>query len=140
MKSTAFKIIKLWLPVILWTVLIFNFSNGKVFVASEVYWQDFTVKKLGHVLLFGFLAILTYRALRGEKIPRKKALAWAIIFSTLYGASDEYHQSFTQGRESRIRDVFIDGVGAAISAFVVYEFLPKVPKKIKIYFDKLNLT
>lgn len=138
MKSTFWNKISLWLPPILWAALIFRFSSGRVFVASTVYWQDFTVKKIGHVLLFGFLSILVFRTLRGEGVSRKKALIWSIIIAATYGATDEYHQMFTQGRESRLRDVLIDGVGAAISSYLVYQFLPTFPKKLKIYFEKLN--
>jgi VanZ family protein len=129
----------LWLPVILWAVLIFHFSSGAIPVASPVYWQDFTIKKTGHVLLFGFLAVLIFRALRGEGIPRKKAAIWAVLITFFYGATDEYHQMFTQGREARVRDVFIDGIGASIFIFLTYQFLPKLPKKIKIYAERLNL-
>lgn len=139
MKSIFYKKVSLWLPPILWMALIFHFSSGTVPVASTVYWQDFTIKKTGHVLLFGFLAILFYRALRGEGINRKKALIWAIILSTFYGATDEYHQMFTQGREARVRDVFIDGAGATVAAFLTYKFLPNLPKKLKIYAERLNL-
>ena len=139
MKKLIFKEFSLWLPPILWMALIFHFSSGRVFVASPVYWQDFTVKKTGHVLLFGFLAILTYRGLRGEGVSRKKAAIWAIIFATFYGGTDEFHQMFTQGREARVRDVFIDGAGAFIATFLTYQILPKLPKKFKMYASRLNL-
>lgn len=133
------KTLWLWLPPVLWAALIFHFSSGRVFVASTVYWQDFTVKKLGHTLLFGFLAILIFRGLRGEGMNRKNAFIWAILISTFYGATDEFHQLFTQGREARVRDVFIDGAGAAFFTYLTYKILPKFPRRFKIYFEKLNL-
>ena len=139
MKDKILKEVSLWAPPVLWALLIFHFSSGTVPVASPVYWQDFAVKKTGHVLLFGFLSILVYRALRGDGFDRKKALIWAIIFATVYGGTDEFHQMFTQGRESRVRDVFIDAAGAIVATFIVYEFLPKLPKQIRIYFEDLNL-
>jgi len=104
-----------YLPIILWAALIFKFSSGTIPIASTVYWQDFAVKKTGHVLLFGVLAVLIYRGLINTGIDKKKAIIWSIALSTLYGASDEFHQMFVQGREARIRDVFIDGMGAMIS-------------------------
>ncbi len=130
----------LWLPVILWMALIFHFSSGTVPIASTVYWQDFSVKKTGHMLLFGALAILIYRGLVGEGIDKKKALVWAIALSTFYGATDEFHQMFTQGRESRLRDVFIDGVGASIFTFLVYKILPKMPKEVVKLGQKLQIV
>ncbi|HTK03394.1 MAG TPA: VanZ family protein [Alphaproteobacteria bacterium] len=113
----------LWLPVVLWMALIFHFSAGTVPSVSNVYWQDFAVKKTGHFLLFGVLAVLIYRGLIGNGVNKKKALIWAIILSTFYGATDEFHQMFTQGRESRIRDVFIDGVGAFGLGFLGYKLI-----------------
>lgn len=139
MKSRILRETYLWAPPILWAGLIFHFSSGTIPVASTVYWQDFTVKKIGHILLFGTLAILIYRGLLGDGVSRKKALIWAIVLATFYGGTDEYHQMFTQGREARVRDVLIDGAGAAVATFLAYQFLPKVPKKFKIYFEKLNL-
>jgi len=129
-----------WLPVILWAGLIFRFSSGTIPLASAVYWQDFAVKKSGHVILFGVLAVLIYRGLRMEKIKRKQAAIWAVALSTLYGVTDEYHQMFTSGRTSRVRDVFIDGVGSALVILVAYYLPPMLSKKIYALVEKLDLT
>jgi len=118
MSNKLLKQFSAWLPVLLWAILIFHFSSGTIPVASSVLWQDFAVKKTGHILLFGALGILVYRALIINGIEKKKALIWAIILATIYGASDEFHQMFTQGREARIRDVFIDGIGASFFTFL----------------------
>lgn len=131
--------LNLWLPPLLWAILIFRFSSGNVPLASDIYWQDFAVKKTGHILLFGFLAVLFYRALIGQQISRKKALILSVVLATLYGASDEYHQMFTQGREARVRDVFFDFFGAMAASFFLYRILPKTTGKIKIYLMKINL-
>ncbi|HET7098702.1 MAG TPA: VanZ family protein [Patescibacteria group bacterium] len=140
MKNKIILQISLWLPVVLWMALVFRFSSGTVPVASTVYWQDFAVKKTGHVLLFGFLAILIYRGLVGNGISKTKALVWAIILSTFYGATDEFHQMFTQGRESRIRDVFIDGIGASIFTYIIYKVLPMMPKEVTMIAKKAHIT
>lgn len=137
MRQKIFRFLFLWGPPLLWATLIFHFSAGSVPVASTVYWQDFAVKKTGHVLLFGFLSALIYRALRGEGISRKKAAIWAVVIATFYGATDEFHQIFTQGREARVRDVFIDGGGATIVSFLIYYLLPKLPKYIRTELEML---
>lgn len=113
-------------------LLIFRFSSGSVPSASPFYWQDFAFKKFGHILLFGGLAVFYYRALIGEGVNKKKAVIMAFFLSTLYGMSDEFHQSFIQGREARVRDVIIDAIGASIFGYFVYYLLPKMPKKIKM--------
>lgn len=83
------------------------------------------------MLLFGTLAILIYRGLLGENVPKKKAAIWAVILAFFYGASDEFHQIFTQGREARVRDVAFDTLGAGIIVFLMYRFLQKLPKKVQ---------
>ena len=108
---------------VLWAGLIFKFSSGTVPSASQIYWQDFAVKKIGHFLLFGVLAVLIYRALIGQGLSREKAAVWAVTMAFLYGATDEYHQIFTQGREARVRDILIDGVGAGVVIYFIYRFL-----------------
>lgn len=124
--------LSLWLPPILWALMIYKLSTGSIPKASLSFWTDFTIKKFGHILLFGTLALLVYRGLIGEGMDRKKSAILAVVISILYGISDEYHQMFTQGREARIRDIFIDGIGAGLIIFVIYRFVSKLPKKIQL--------
>jgi VanZ family protein len=140
MREKIEKQISAWLPVILWAGLIFHLSSGTVPLASTIYWQDFAVKKTGHVLLFGALSILIYRALRMNKIDRKKAAVFAVILSTFYGATDEFHQMFTQGREARVRDVFFDGGGATLVVLAAYYLPAKFSRKIYAVVSKFNLN
>lgn len=97
---------------VLWAGLIFKLSSGTVPSTSQDFWVDFAIKKAAHVSFYFFLSFLTFRALRGEGVERKKALIWAIAFTVFYGATDEFHQMFTQGREARVRDVLFDSIGA----------------------------
>lgn len=138
-KKKTLKFISLWLPVILWAGMIFKFSSGTVPETSQVYWQNFLVKKIGHLLLFGTLALLFYRAFHGQGVSRKKAAFWAVVASFLYGMSDEFHQMYTQGREARIRDVLIDGIGASLFIYLVYKLLPKFPKKIQTFLLQFDI-
>jgi len=129
-EEKILKQISAWLPVILWAALIFKFSSESAPVVSAVYWQDYMGKKFGHMVLFGTLAVLIFRALRIQKYSTKKAVIWAILLATFYGSTDEFHQLFTQGRESRITDVGIDGVGACLAIFLTVRVLPRMPKSI----------
>jgi len=133
------KFLNLWLPPILWAALIFKFSSGSIPVASQVFWQDFIIKKTGHVLLFGMFALLSYRGLTGEGLSRKKAAIWSVAIAFLYGASDEFHQMFTQGREATVRDVFIDGIGAGVVMYLFYNFLPRLPKKVRLFLLQFDI-
>lgn len=140
MKGNVVKKICAWLPVFLWAALIFHLSSGTIPIASKIYWQDFAVKKTGHVLLFGALSILIYRALRIEKVEKKHAAIWAVLLATFYGGTDEFHQMFTQGRESRLRDVFIDGIGAALVVWVAYYLPLKLSKNLYKIIEKFDIT
>lgn len=108
-------------------------------MASPIFWADFAVKKTGHILLFGILSLLLYRGLRGEGLDSKKAAIFAVILTVFYGATDEFHQMYTQGREARIRDVFIDGLGAIFFTGVLYYFLPKLPKKVQSMLKEMDI-
>lgn len=140
MHSKIMRQISAWLPVVLWCVLIFRFSSGSIPSASMIYWQDFAVKKTGHVLLFGALAFLIYRALKINKIKSDKAAFTAVILSTIYGATDEFHQLYTKGRESRIRDVFIDGSGALLVVLLLYYLPPKLNIELRKLLQKLDIV
>lgn len=131
MGKKILRFLSLWLPPLLWAAMIFKFSSGRVPIASQVYWQDFMVKKTGHVILFSTLSVLIYRGLIGGGVNRKKAAILAVVISLLYGASDEFHQMYTQGREARVRDVLIDGTGAGLVMFVIYRFIGKLPKGLR---------
>lgn len=106
---------------------------------SHVIWQDFVIKKIGHVILFATLSILIYRGLIGGGMSRKKAAILAVIFSFAYGISDEVHQMFTQGREARFRDTIIDGVGAGIAMYIIYKYISVLPKKLSKTLSKIGI-
>jgi len=98
--------------------------------ASDIYWQDFIVKKIAHVIIYGILAVLIYRALIVGGTSKKKAVLMAFSLAAFYGATDEIHQYFIQGRESKLRDVVIDGIGASASLFFTTKVLPGLPKEL----------
>jgi VanZ family protein len=62
-----------------------------------------------------------------------------VLLAFFYGGTDEFHQMFTQDREARVRDVFIDGIGATIVIYFVYQFLPKFPKKFQTFLLKFGV-
>ena len=122
------KILKFWLPPILWGLVIFSFSSFKVGTATEIYWKDFIIKKTAHVIEYGILATLLYRAMVNSDIEKKKAIWLSILIAFLYGLTDEFHQSFTPGREPHLRDVIIDTIGGALGVLTFCKVLEKYPK------------
>lgn len=134
------KLLSLWVPVVLWGLVIFLFSANPTVKTTEVFWQDFIFKKSAHIIEYAILSLLVYRALIGSGVKPKQAMIYAIITSVLYGVTDEFHQSFTPGREPRLRDVVFDTIGAGISMLLIWKLLPKMPEKLLSLAKKLQLT
>ena len=133
------KILKFWGPVVVWAGIIFLFSARPVIPASQIFWKDFIIKKSAHVIEYGILASLLYRALKESGVQKYNAGLIAILIALIYGATDELHQSFTPGREPRVRDVFFDTIGAILSVYSIWNLLPKAPKKLKTWAKRLQL-
>lgn len=112
------KFLKYWLPVIAWAGVIFTFSaipNLKTDLE-----QDFLLRKIAHMVEFGILAWLFFRALKQEQISFNKILICSFIFSVLYAFSDEIHQLFVRGRHCSLIDVGIDTAGIFIFCVIWY--------------------
>jgi hypothetical protein len=99
--------LKRWLPSLLIMAIIFGFSSLKSVEIPSFGAFDFSVKKLGHALGYGMLAIAYLHGM-----DRKRPwLAW--LMAVAYAATDEFHQSFVPGRGPSVWDVLIfDNLGA----------------------------
>lgn len=75
--------------------------------------------KVGHFGVYGLLATLVVRNGRG-----RRAAIYSILIVSLYGVSDEWHQSFTPGRSVEVADWAADTLGATL-AVVLYTCFPK---------------
>ncbi len=139
MSSNLKKIINFWAPPLIWGALIFSVSSTSVPQVSTSYTVDFTLHKLAHIIEYAILGILVYRALKEENISRKEAVIYAIIIAAFYGFTDEFHQSFTPHRTTRLRDVIIDTIGATAGILIVWKLLPKMPKRLLNWAKKLGL-
>ncbi len=134
------KIVKFWLPVVIWAVVIFLFSARPTPRATRIFWQDFILKKSAHVFEYAVFTTLLYRALKEGGIEKKEAGISSIILAVLYGVSDEIHQFFTPGREPRVRDVVFDTIGAILAIYGIWRYLPKAPKKLRLWAERWQLT
>ena len=71
--------------------------------------------KLFHGGAYGLLGLLLAGALFQPAQPlRTLLLVW--LLGSLYGLSDEFHQSFIPGRDADLLDVLADSVGALLGA------------------------
>ncbi len=133
------KILRFWLPPVLWATIIFLFSSLSAKPVSKIYWKEFAIKKTAHIVEYGIFTILLYRALKESGVEKKKAGIIAVLFSSFYGMTDEYHQMFTPGREPRIRDVIFDTIGSILAIYSIWRLLPKAPKKLRVWAKNLQL-
>ena len=107
-----------WVPVIVWASLIFILSAQPDLRFLPDSGLDFIVRKIGHMGVFGILALLVWRALAITTAwPRPSA--WALVLTVAYAASDELHQGFVAGRYLSGVDVAIDALGALVAIAAV---------------------
>lgn len=71
---------------------------------------------MAYISLFGLLAISAQRVL--PKNNSSYLLAW--LFVTLYGFSDEWHQSLVPYRASKMSDVILDSTAAFFALVTEY--------------------
>lgn len=117
--------IKLWLPVIVWCIVIFILSSIPTLPSPKILWWDFVLKKSAHMIEYGILYFLFFRAVNDSVVnlsgsvqnPQASAVKKAIpfIFCLFYAISDEYHQSFVPGRHAKVMDIGFDFLGMVIS-------------------------
>ena len=103
-----------WLPPTAWAALIFALSAQPDLRFLPDDGLDFVVRKVGHMGVFGILALLLWRAL-ATTTTTPRPWAWAVILTVAYAATDELHQSGVVGRNASATDVAVDAVGALIA-------------------------
>jgi VanZ family protein len=120
-------IVPRWLPALLMMAAIFVFSSQPGDNLPDFFSWDRVVKKGGHMMGYGLLALSYLHWLRYDK--KYYPLAWLI--SILYAATDEFHQSFIAGRNASVFDVlFFDNLGAMIGLWLHFMVRRKNEKKI----------
>lgn len=133
------KFLILWLPPVVWAAVIFTFSSFSSIATSQIFWQDFIVKKSAHIIEYAIFAVLLFRSLKASGFQVKGAGFFALVIAFLYAITDELHQSFTPGREPRFRDIIFDTIGATFAVYFIWNLLPKAPARLKNLAKKLQL-
>jgi VanZ family protein len=109
MLKKLLSIVPRWFPALTLMLIIFVFSSQPKNNLPNFQNWDSIIKKSGHVIGYGLLALSYFHMLKYNK--KQYWLAW--LLAVLYAATDEFHQSFVPGRNSSIVDVFLfDGLGA----------------------------
>lgn len=143
------KKIILWSLVLLWMLVIFHFSSETGTVSesrsiaitkavvntsapSPTKTQDYWIRKTAHVSEYTILALLVVSALQVGSARRRKYIALALLICLIYAGSDELHQYFVSGRDGRVIDVLIDGIGVTIG-LLLFNLIDTVQGLIKSY-------
>jgi VanZ family protein len=139
-------LIRNWLPVLLWAVVIFWGSTDALstqrtsrFLGPFLRWLApglsdeavdrvrYAVRKTGHLFEYAVLAMLLNRALRGQSTDQPVAWSWrragwALGLAAAYALTDEWHQSMVTTRFGSGWDVLIDVAGAAMGLAISWCF------------------
>ena len=87
----------------------------------------FYLRKTGHVVGYGMLALLLLRGWRATLGPalaclkREALLAW--IGTAFVASMDEWHQSFIPSRTGTVRDVILDSLAGLVFLAIAYVWL-----------------
>ena len=108
----------LWTPVLVWAGLIFYFSSIP-HLKTDLGIGDILLRKAAHMVEYGVLALLVFRALQGTSQPAlPRAHWWSLGAALLYAVTDEWHQAFVPGRGPSALDVGFDGAGAFLALWI----------------------
>ena len=144
LKMSFRPLVKYWLPVIAWMVLIFLGSTDVLsgehtsrFLVPFLRWLNpqislsalveiqFAIRKLGHLTEYAILAILVWRALRAGTVWTTKTsivFGLTVLVCAIFAASDEFHQAFVPSRTSSPHDMMIDVCGALAGLMICLSF------------------
>jgi VanZ family protein len=111
-----------WVPALAVMAVIFALSSMPAGALPQFGRFDVLVKKGGHALGYGLLGLAYYYALP-PRLTHGYRWVLALLMAILFSLSDEYHQSFVEGRGSTITDVGIDTAGACLALLVAGRYL-----------------
>ena len=109
-----------FLPVLVVMGIIFFLSNQPD--ASLAVPRFFGSDKIFHIIAYGALAAAAVFAVADKLFPdySHKTSIKILVFCTVYGMSDEFHQTFIAGRTASVFDLFADSFGACLVLGVVF--------------------
>jgi VanZ family protein len=121
-----------WTPALLWAVALFVLSSLPPVLPPEDKPRLFILPtdKLAHIAAYALLSGLILFALRRAHNTRlPKAVLLAILLTSGYGATDEWHQSFVPDRYAGMDDWVADATGAALAGIAGYIYESRRSRK-----------
>ncbi|RLQ94891.1 VanZ family protein [Falsibacillus albus] len=90
---------------------------------------EFIIRKSGHVTEYMILTLLFLMTLMSTNVNRKAAVLFSFIGSFLFACSDEWHQSFIQGRTGHFIDVYTFDMSGMILGMLIFGVVLLVMKR-----------
>lgn len=88
---------------------------------------NYPLRKVAHASEYFVFTVLILVALKNSGGSGVKMYVIALIICFIYSCTDEYHQTFVNGRTGQFSDVLIDTLGGAISC-LKYNIIIKINK------------
>lgn len=119
MNVSRARVALAWTPALLYAAFIWlvsSMSNPDFVPVADVPFQDKGV----HFLVYGVLAFLSAHGAKRTwpQWSLARGFVLAVVAAALWGAIDEYHQSFVPGRSSDSFDALADTLGAIVGAAI----------------------
>jgi len=112
-----------WLPLLAYCAAIFIQSSRPAPVELPGWYAGDKLLHLAGYAVMGALSVRAFGTLRLRQNPVLLVMV-SILFSFLYGISDEIHQYFVPSRQADVLDALFDGLGGALGVWG-YLFLEK---------------
>ena len=135
MKKT--KTIIFTILLIIWMVTVWSFSNQNADTSSGVSGgflyrlfnitmdnenidtYQFLIRKTAHFSIYFIGGFISYMLLESIDYKKNKYLA-VVAFIFLFASTDEFHQTFVNGRSGQVSDVMLDTSGAILFLLITY--------------------
>lgn len=86
--------------------------------------------KLFHMGAYFIMGVLAWHVFKHYYSRMVTIFILSLCFCSLYGISDEWHQSFVAGREADFLDWIADTIGACIALSIVYVRNKKIKQRV----------
>jgi len=136
-----------WLPPLLWCAMVLLFSGDwgssrhtlgllrwllswiPSLSPAQINMIHYYCRKSGHVLAYGILYFLWFRAFQGNlHYSVKNAALWSLGLSLLVALTDEGHQAMLGSRSGSLQDVGLDFSAALLAAWLTTIFWRPRPR------------
>ena len=159
MNKKKIKIIISWILVLVWMLVIFYYSNMNHIKSNDkskntinyiiettekiennnsiktnkqqiIEYLNYPIRKCAHITIYLVLSILIISAIKNTKSIKHPSII-TLIICFIYAITDEYHQTFIDGRTGQFIDVLIDTTGSMLGLTIYNKITQKNTKRDK---------